>query len=532
MKRPPPPTPPYEGGSIERTQTRLHWDDGAFSDVTRLRFPPDGFAFVAVDQRDRLVKLKEVAFLRYVRALARGKPDPHIVVFARLEQDQAASKVFPGLDLHTEAGEELFSANSFITDTLRTLLARGYLRYEGGKWRPAVPPHEPVWRERAQAVLALLTREGRLLPEAGPGHSPPECLDFVDFPVRENLVPVDRLGFVREFVWRERPRVAFNTAFFLLEHDDYLSHHSALGEPYNLLVQNGATRRPPLYRRGTLYQRADGCWRAGYFSPADVSITLPGGTRLVPEECDVPGLPFALNVPGRAAITVYTRTFGIATCGYPLGRTPKVLGQIEYTVVDSRIVGRKVGGGLEIPQNGLVISRKQETRLFGKNLVSYHFVREEHRDIVQALQAGPLLLQNGHVVLSPASLAAEEFWPTPLDGPYAPIGVVPTDYPDDVDRTRAGRVGLGVDRENRLIVVAVAGTEKGTHIPGVDSHGATLAELADLLAQAGAVDAINLDGGRSTQLFFQGGLTTPSGGRYGMPGVYFERMAPAIGVLW
>lgn len=66
---------------------------------------------------------------------------------------------------------------------------------------------------------------------------------------------------------------------------------------------------------------------------------------------------------------------------------------------------------------------------------------------------------------------------------------------------------------------------------GRNDH-ATLAELADLLAQAGAVDAINLDGGRSTQLFFQGGLTTPSGGRYGMPGVYFERMAPAIGVLW
>jgi len=69
------------------------------------------------------------------------------------------------------------------------------------------------------------------------------------------------------------------------------------------------------------------------------------------------------------------------------------------------------------------------------------------------------------------------------------------------------------------------------HIPGVDSHGATLTELADLLAQAGAVDAINLDGGGSTQLFYLGGLTTPAGGRYGMPGVHFERMVPVAGVL-
>ena len=537
---------------LERTQTRLHRDDGTFSDVTRLRFPPDGLTFVAVNQRDRLVKLKEAAFLRYVKALARGEPKPHIVAFARLEQDRPALEVFPGLDLHTEAGEELFSANSFITDTLRTLLARGHLRYERGAWQPTVPPHEPAWRERAEAVLALLTREGRMHLEAGPDHALPERMDFRDFPVHENLVPVDRLGFVREFVWRERPRLAFNTAFFLLEHDDYPSHHSALGEPYNLLVKDGTIHRPPLYRRGTLYRRtraslaptarADGRWQAGYFSLADVSITLADGTRIVPEESDVSGLPFALNAPSRAAVTVYTRAFGIAICGYPLGCTPEVPGQIEYTVVDSRIVGRKVGGGLEIPQNGLVLSCAPQKPGFGKNLVSppgaslprvtYHFVREEHRGIVQALQVGPLLLQNGHVVLSPDSLAAEEFWPTPPGKPCVPVGVVPTDYPDDVDRTRAGRISLGVDCAGRLVVVAVSGTERGTHIPDVDSHGATLAELADLLAQAGAVDAINLDGGGSTQLFFLGGLTTPAGGRCGMPGVHFERMVPDIGVLW
>jgi len=542
--------------SLERTQTRLHLDGGASSDVTCIRFPPDGFAFVAVDQHDRVIKLKEAAFLRYVKALARGEPNPHIVAFARLEQDRPASETFSGLDLHTEAGEELFSANSFITDTLRTLLERGHLRYERGAWQAAAPPHEPAWRERAQAVLALLTREGRLHLEAGPGHALPERLDFVDFPVRENLVPVGRLGFVREFVWRERPCLAFNTAFFLLEHDDYLSHHSALGEPYDLLVQDGTIHRPPLYRRGTLYQmarasfaptaRADGHWQAGHFSLADVSITTPDGTRIVPQESDVPGLPFALNAPGRAAVTIYTRVFGVATCGHPLGCTPEAPNQIEYTIVDSRIVGRKVGGGLEIPQNGLVISctpkRRKETRFFPENLVSpsgaglhrvaYHFVREEHQDIVQALQAGPLLLQNGHTILSPASLAAEEFCPTPLGKPCAPVGVVPTDYPDDVDRTRAGRIGLGVDREGCMVIVAVSGTERGMHIPGVDSHGATLAELADLLAQAGAVDAINLDGGGSTQLFYLSGLTTPAGGRYGMPGVHFERMVPDIGVLW
>ena len=524
-------------GPIQRDQSRLHWDAGTFSDVTCLCFPSDGFALVALDQRDRMVKLKEAAFLRYVKALARDESAAHIVACARLERDRPTSEMFPGLDPHTESGEELFSANSFITDTLRTLLARGYLRYDQGEWQPAVPPHEPGWRERAQAVLALLIQERRLHLEAGPGHTPSDGLDFLDFPVRENFVPVDMLGFVREFVWRERPRLAFNTAFFLLEHDDCLSHHSALGEPYNLLVQHGIIRRPPLYRRGTLYRRAGAGWQVGRLSLADVSIVLPGGTRLVPQESGVPGLPFALNAPGRGAVTVYTRAFGIATRGHPLGYTPKVPNQIEYTVIDNRVVGRKVGGGLEIPQNGLVLSCAPGV-LPGEALpdaglphIAYHFVREDHIDIVQALQVGPLLLHDGHVVVSSDSLADEEFWPTPRNEPCGPIGVVPTDYPDDVDRTRAGRIGLGVDREGRLVVVAVPGTERGMHIPGVDSHGATLAELANLLREAGAVDAINLDGGGSTQLFFMGGLATPAGGRYGMPGVRFERMVPVIGAL-
>jgi exopolysaccharide biosynthesis protein len=57
-------------------------------------------------------------------------------------------------------------------------------------------------------------------------------------------------------------------------------------------------------------------------------------------------------------------------------------------------------------------------------------------------------------------------------------------------------------------------------------------ELADLLAEAGAVDAINLDGGGSTQLFYMGGLATVPGNRYGIPGVHFERMVPSVGVLY
>jgi len=546
---------------IEKTQNRIHWGDGTFSDYTLLRFPSAGFRFLDIDQHNPQVKLRDAAYLRWVKAIARGETAPRIVAFLRLERDRPASELFPDTALcHTEAGEELLSANSLITYTLRGLLGRSWLRYERGHWQVTTPAREAVWRQRGEAVLGLLEREGRLRLELGPGVRPPDAVELNDFAVMLNLAPIDRLAFPRDLVWRERPRIAFNTAFFLLEHNDFFSFHSALGEPYGLFVQDGAIQRPPLYRRGTIFQRANGQWQTGMFSLEDVSIDLPGGIRVVSESLlpqRVTGshvFPFALNAsvagspPPRpsanAEVTVYTRLYGTASQGRVLGRTPIEGGRVELTIIDQRIVGWKAGGGLEIPQNGFVLSFAQEVlapealaALRANPVVSYRFMCEEPgnrglHDIVQALQVGPLLVQEGRSVVTPTRLAEEEFWVDRLgDDGRMQIGVVPTEFPDDVDRTRAGRVGLGVDRQGRLVVIGAPGVERKAKHLEADSHGITLAELADLLVDAGAVEAVNLDGGGSTQVFFLGGLATVAGGRLGQPGVQYERMAPSVGVL-
>ena len=523
---------------IDKNQNRIHWGDGAFSDYTLLRFPPAGFRFLDIDQQDPQVKLKDAAYLRWVKAIGRGEAAPRIVAFLRLEQDRSASELFPDTALcHTEAGEELLSTNSLITYTLRGLLGRGWLRYKRGHWQVTASTKEAAWQQRGEAVLALLERQGRLRLELGPGVRPPDTVDFDDFAVSLNLIPVGRLAFPRDLVWRERPRIAFNTAFFLLEHNDFFSFHSALGEPFGLFIQDGDILRPPLYQRATLLQRTDGSWQAGLFSMKDVSIILADGTRLGPGS----PMPFTLNVP--AEVTVYTRIYGTATHGRALGRTPSVPGRVELTIIDQRVVGWKEEGGLDIPQNGFVLSfapgvlapeahARLRVTLRARPWVSYRFAREEQQDIVQALQVGPLLLRGGRSVLTPARLAEEQFWiDQPGDNGRVEIGVVPTEYPDDVDRTRAGRVGMGVDREGRLVVVGVAGIEKRAKPLEADSQGATLVELAELLADAGAIEAINLDGGGSTQIFFLSGLTTVAGNRLGLSGVHYERMVPSVGML-
>jgi hypothetical protein len=58
------------------------------------------------------------------------------------------------------------------------------------------------------------------------------------------------------------------------------------------------------------------------------------------------------------------------------------------------------------------------------------------------------------------------------------------------------RTAVGVTRDRKLILFTVDGRQPGY------SMGMTTAEVADVLLEYGAVDAVNLDGGGSTQLVF------------------------------
>jgi hypothetical protein len=240
------------------TQTCHTWKNVRFSDVTTLCILPESFTFNDIDQRDRVTKLSEVAYLRWIKAQAPGVKEPHIVAFAQLEQDRAAVQVFPD--------------------------------------------------------------------------------------VNRDLMPVGQPGFVREFVWCERPHMVFNAALFLLEHNKLFCHHSALGQAYNLFVRDRVVLRPPLYRRAAFYQAEDGHWRARHFSLDDISLTMPDGTALAPVGARQGSLPFALNPKADAEIAVYTRACGLATVGHPLGRTPVEANRVEFTIVDTRIASCKTGG--------------------------------------------------------------------------------------------------------------------------------------------------------------------------------------------
>ena len=65
----------------------------------------------------------------------------------------------------------------------------------------------------------------------------------------------------------------------------------------------------------------------------------------------------------------------------------------------------------------------------------------------------------------------------------------------------------------------------------LDSAGASLDEIRQLLVQMGALAALNLSGEGSSHLFVQGGLANTPSDRRGQPGVIYERMLPSIGIV-
>jgi hypothetical protein len=101
------------------------------------------------------------------------------------------------------------------------------------------------------------------------------------------------------------------------------------------------------------------------------------------------------------------------------------------------------------------------------------------------LQAGPLLLAGGEVVFDGRD--AEGFSATA------------TQFDSDITVGRHPRAALGLAGDE-VLAVACDGRRSG-----VDA-GLTMGELAQVLADLGATDAINLDGGGSTTLVHRGHL--------------------------
>ncbi|NLM39329.1 MAG: phosphodiester glycosidase family protein [Firmicutes bacterium] len=268
---------------------------------------------------------------------------------------------------------------------------------------------------------------------------------------------------VSSMAWRSQAIAAVNGAFFAGD-----------GRPLGLFAIDGELVSEP-YAKRTAIGLGPG------FAVMD-AVDFHGVARLADgSEHRVTGI----NRPRlQDDLIVYTRRYGTSTGTNVYGW--------DIVLVDGIVVGIYQGNA-DIPENGLVLSGHGAARDFLATLqvgdaVEVQLALEPDwfaLGVEQIIGGGPRLVRDGIVHITGET---ELFQPDVLVG-------------------RAPRTALGFTADHKLLLVTVNGRQ-----PGI-SVGMTLAELAELMIELGAVQAMNLDGGGSTTMVIRDRvLNLPSDG--------------------
>nr|WP_246416150.1 phosphodiester glycosidase family protein [Nocardioides luti] len=249
-------------------------------------------------------------------------------------------------------------------------------------------------------------------------------------------------------------------------------------------------------QRGLLHGRQSG-WNAAFYLDA-AGVPQIGEITLTTRMAQHPRLPITnLNSPfvRPGGIGVYTRRWGRAA-GYEVTdgrrthvRAVQVRGGVVRSTSTTLTHGRPVRGTLLV---GRGEGARQLRRLQPGDPVT----------LTHALDPDPQVAITGSTIL------VDE-------------GVIQV----TADRVQHPRTAVGIDRDTgEVLIVVVDGRSKA-------SRGATLAELADLMIDLGADEALNLDGGGSSTM-----VATKPGGSPAVrnhPSDGFQRsVANALEVTW
>lgn len=278
---------------------------------------------------------------------------------------------------------------------------------------------------------------------------------------KTKIIPVgDFVGYMSECELDAPMKV--NANFFIMDPIDCATIYDQVGRPFGLCVKDGVVINPPLFEREALLVKNDGT----------VSICTMDVKTL---EIELSGMRYK---HGENA-TIYTRPERI--------KTPRKAGQY-VVVVGNRVVDVKERGPVEIPASGFVLSIKDIEVTPGAEVI-YHGLE----DIKFGIQVGNSIIRDGEKTNEFISKFYNIYKLERVPFP-------PSLYPMDFEGARAARIALGADKDGKPVVFWAEGKGKLSYTPGEDSTGASLTEMADIAAELGIYNAINLDGGGSAQI--------------------------------
>lgn len=351
-------------------------------------------------------------------------------------------------------------------------------------WRYAAPSEVVVLGDRVEVrfrhqaapiafqpmALGLRYWEGQRWSSAGPLRVRALKLD----PARVRLVPVlaspghSRMGLA--------PVSAMAKALGALAAVNGSFYSPATGEPQGLLVLDQKLVRRTMLDRPAIWLEADGTAAIRLVKPA-ARIVLEDGATI---GCQ------AVNEPAKHhRITLYTPHHGPSTRTYPdESRWELAVGASGSVVAEGHGNLRIPGGGYVVSGQGRGADALKRAIGFGQQLKLV--VDQMGEEVLHAMGGGPTLLQDGVVRI----LARQQH------------------FRPDVATGRAPRTAFGLLRDGRYVLVTIDGRRPGYSV------GATLPELAKVMQELGAAEAINLDGGGSTTMWLRGRtVNLPSDGR-------------------
>lgn len=311
---------------------------------------------------------------------------------------------------------------------------------------------KPLFRDEAVKQLwQTLSREG--------------CLSIVKgkLPMVTSIIPVaNRSGYLTES--EPDAQLKVNASFFIMDPFDCATGFDHISIPFGLLVKNGVVENPPLYAREALLVRQDG----------SVEIEMP---RLQQMKLRIGDRVYLHGENAR----IFSRPRHFRS---PLGR--------RALVIIGRTVAAVYEGSAPIPCSGFVLCPEGECLARPGDTVTY----EGMEDVVFGIQVGNSILRNG--------VKTEKFLSRFFNiRGLQRIAYPPCLYPLDFQNARAARIALGADKSGKPMLLWAEGAAKLGHVPGQDSQGASLSDMAGICARVGMVNAVNLDGGGSAQLLMK-----------------------------
>lgn len=281
-----------------------------------------------------------------------------------------------------------------------------------------------------------------------------------------SILPVgEDLGYMSQV--SPRPQFICNAHFFQMDVFDSDSPYDLFGTPYGMTVKNGIMIQPPLNGREALVVDMDGKVKITRPDVRDISMQIQGKTFTHGENC-----------------TIYRRP--------DTRQTPEEEG-LDIVIVGDEVVSFHKGGGVFIPEGGFVLHTKEELSVEPSPVVYLGF-----DNCLFAIQVGSSSVKDGEVMKgfeSPFYNIYKDSVPFP-----------PTLYPLNYEKDRAPRMAICSDKDGDPVIVWAEGCSKLYYQFGKESCGASLLELGNYCASIGLVNALNLDGGGSSEIFLNGKL--------------------------